>query len=71
MDDEGGQAFECRLSAAAGNTEPCPGARCPFWSDEACAIGGLSADLDAEPDLRDLLLQLRERLCALEGAGRR
>jgi hypothetical protein len=67
----GEQAFECRLSAAAGMTEPCPGERCPFWSDGACVIGGLSADLETEPDLRDVLLQLRARLRALDGAGRR
>jgi hypothetical protein len=68
---DGEQPFECRLSAAAGVTESCPGERCPFWSDGACVIGGLSTDLVAEPGLRDLLLELRERLRALGDAGRR
>lgn len=67
----GDQAFECRLSTAAGVAERCPGGRCPFWSDGTCVIGGLSADLETEPDLRNVLLELRERLWALDAGGRR
>jgi hypothetical protein len=71
MAGDGEQPFACRLSAAAGVTEPCPGERCPFWSDGTCVIGGLSADLETETDLRDLLLELRERVRALGDPARR
>ena len=71
MAGAGEQSFECRLSAAAGVSEPCPGEQCPFGADGTCVIGGLSADLEAAPDLRNVLIELRERLRGLDGAGRR
>lgn len=52
----------CRLQMAAGRYERCPGERCPFWSDGECVVAGLNADLECNPDLAHLRLELRARI---------
>ena len=52
----------CQLEAAVGNDVDCPGEPCPFWSNDACVIGGLRADLGDRPDLIRLLTRIRNDL---------
>jgi hypothetical protein len=52
----------CQLQYAAGRVEDCPGEPCPFWADARCVVAGLRADLDSNPDLAHLLLDLRSDL---------
>ena len=53
----------CRLQLAAGRHERCPlDERCPFFTPDGCVIAGLNADLDRNPALANLLLDLRTRI---------
>jgi hypothetical protein len=60
----------CHLEAAAGRSVDCPGDPCPFWSDSACVIAGLKADLGSRPDLGRLLARIRDDLGGLPVAPR-
>jgi len=48
----------------------CPGDPCPFWTDNACMIAGLRADLGSSPDLGRLLARIRDDLGGLPVAPR-
>jgi hypothetical protein len=52
----------CQLEAAVGNDVDCPGEPCPFWTDDACVIAGLRADLGDRTDLVSLLTRIRDEL---------
>ena len=52
----------CHLQYAAGRIEPCPGARCPFFSERGCTLGSLRADLSSNLPLTYFLLDLRRRV---------
>jgi hypothetical protein len=62
----------CRLAAAAGRPESCPGKPCPFWKEGhgapgiRCVIEELALertlDLTRRRDLADWLLELRGQL---------
>jgi hypothetical protein len=52
----------CRLDAAAGRFEPCPGDTCPFWEDEQCVIAPVSPDFARNPCLVTFLVGLRAAL---------
>jgi hypothetical protein len=68
MNDD--QSF-CRLQAAVGRVERCPHDQaCPFWRDEECLIAGLHADLESNPELAQMLLQLRTEMVSREPAWR-
>ena len=56
----------CELSHAAGREEQCPGGQCPFWGEDRCAIAGLRPDLQGNPGLVELLLDLRADLAGQE-----
>jgi hypothetical protein len=55
----------CQIQDALGRAESCPGAPCPFWDDDRCAVAGLRADLGTSPGLPEFLLRIRNEL----GAG--
>lgn len=40
----------CALAFRAGREEPCPGAECPLWENEECALERLSADGELHDD---------------------
>jgi hypothetical protein len=50
----------CRMKQTLGKIEPCPGSRCPFWSDDSCAFR--EVELDERPDLAGFLLEIRNKL---------
>lgn len=52
----------CRIESSLGRSTECPQELCQFWSDGACVVAGLRADLSATPGLPELLLGLRDRL---------
>jgi hypothetical protein len=60
----------CRLEAAVGNCEACPGSACPFWEPGGAALGGRCAlellDVEADAALAEWLLELRERMASAE-----
>ena len=60
----------CQLEAAVGNDVDCPGEPCPFWTDHACVIAGLRADLGDQPDLVRLLTRIRNDLGGIPVAPR-
>ena len=63
----------CKLQAAVGMHETCPGAACPFWEpggaalDGRCAFGRLEVADDAS--LAVWLLELRDRLATTESTA--
>ena len=52
----------CRIDSAMGRVTECPREACAFWSDNACVLSGLRADLTTTPGLPELMFGLRERL---------
>jgi hypothetical protein len=46
---------------AEGHAERCPGADCAFW-EQGCALARVEAELDARPEVAQLLLGLRREL---------
>ena len=50
----------CRIKRSLGETEACPGARCPFWDEGGCAFESLP--LRMRPELAGFLLELRGEL---------
>jgi hypothetical protein len=64
------QRDRCQLEAAAGYDVDCPGDPCPFWTDQACVISGLRADLGSRPDLARLLGRIRDDLGGIPVAPR-
>jgi hypothetical protein len=42
----------CALALRAGRAEVCPGADCPLWEDDGCALERLSADGELYDDER-------------------
>lgn len=60
----------CHLEAAVGHSVDCPSDPCPFWTDGACVISGLRADLGSRPDLARLLTRIRNDLGGIPVAPR-
>jgi hypothetical protein len=60
----------CQLDAAVGRDIDCPGDLCPFWSEDACVIAGLRADLGSNPELVGLLARIRDDLGGIPVARR-
>jgi hypothetical protein len=60
-------APDCVLHQALDGYERCPGDACPFWSDERCRLGDLRADIETNPALARLFLDLRARMMGGEG----
>jgi hypothetical protein len=54
-------ATSCHLHFTLGHVEPCPGAACPFWEQDRCAVELLGTELE-RPDVARYLLGLRGRL---------
>jgi hypothetical protein len=54
-------ATSCHLHFTLGHVEACPGAACPFWERDACALELLGVELE-RPDVARYLLGLRHRL---------
>jgi hypothetical protein len=57
----------CQLEYSAGRTRRCPGDTCPYWVgwvSEGCAVSRYWADFGSDPELTELLLDLRERLAS-------
>ena len=52
----------CTLRRALGESEECPGAACPFWDDDACALAAVERELLGSPELSRHLLGLRRTL---------
>jgi hypothetical protein len=52
----------CDLDSALGRERECPKDLCAFWSEDACVLTGLRADLASTPGLAELLFGLRERV---------
>lgn len=52
----------CQLQYAASRVEACPGPVCAFWLDGQCVVGGLRSDLDSNPELVSLLLDVRSQV---------
>ena len=50
---------------AKGHAERCPGERCAFW-DDGCVLVRVVSELDARPEVAELLLDLRQKLEAGE-----
>jgi hypothetical protein len=46
---------------AEGHASRCPGAECAFW-DHGCALARVESELDARPEVAQLLLDLRREL---------
>ena len=46
---------------AEGHAERCPGERCAFW-DDGCVLVRIESELDARPEVAELLLDLRRKL---------
>lgn len=46
---------------AEGHAERCPGEACAFW-ERGCVLASVEADLDARPEVAQLLLELRREL---------
>ena len=61
------EAPECLLSRAVDGYERCPGAGCPFWRNGRCQMGDLRADIDTNPQLARLLLDLRAQMMGSDG----
>jgi hypothetical protein len=59
----------CRIDAALGGARECPKELCPLWSNGACILVGVQADLRTVPGLPELLLGLRERLGGVPTVG--
>jgi hypothetical protein len=53
---------DCLLQRALDGYERCPGDVCPFWTEQRCRLGDLRADIDTNPELARLFLDLRARL---------
>ena len=63
----------CGVAAAAGVSERCPGARCPFWQEDGrleasgkCSIEEVVPYLRTLPELAPYLLELRTSLRGVE-----
>ena len=52
----------CTLRLALGESEECPGAACPFWDDDACALEAVARELVCSPEVSRHLLGLRRTL---------
>ena len=52
----------CDLSHAVGRVERCSGPSCALWSDGQCTVASLRADLEGNPALAEVLLELRAEL---------
>ena len=60
---------QCRIDSALGHPRECPRELCAFWSEDACVLAGLRADLPSVAGLPELLFGLRERLGGRPGVG--
>jgi hypothetical protein len=56
------ESRQCRIDSALGYARECPKELCPFWSENACIVTGLRADLPSSPGLAQLLFGVRQRL---------
>jgi hypothetical protein len=52
----------CDIDRALGRERECPKDLCAFWSEDACVLTGLRADLASTPGLAELLFGLREHV---------
>ena len=52
----------CDIDSALGRERECPKDLCAFWSEDACVLTGLRADLGSTPGLAELMFGLRERV---------
>jgi hypothetical protein len=59
----------CTLQDAVGRHERCPGTSCPFWAAEGCALDGVRADIETNPELAGYLLDLRASAAGVKGWG--
>jgi hypothetical protein len=59
----------CTLQDAVGRHERCPGASCPFWVGEGCALDGVRTDIETNPELAGYLLDLRASAAGVKGWG--
>jgi hypothetical protein len=57
-------AVNCKLQAACGRFERCPGASCPFWTKDECLCGHKSEFL-SRPHVAEHLLELRDELATV------
>jgi hypothetical protein len=57
----------CTLQDAVGRHERCPGDSCPFWADRGCALDGVRADIETNPELAGYLLDLRAKAAGVKG----
>jgi hypothetical protein len=58
-------AVNCRLKAAVGGFERCPGGSCPFWDDGRCFFAATKPELLARPRVAERLLEVRDVLAAV------
>jgi hypothetical protein len=61
------QPQHCTLQDAVGRHERCPGDSCPFWAGEGCALDGVRADIETNPELAGYLLDLRASAAGVTG----
>ena len=59
----------CTLQDAVGRHERCPGRSCPFWAGQGCALEGVRADIETNPELAGYLLDLRASAAGVTGWG--
>lgn len=59
----------CTLQVAVGRRERCPGASCPFWAAQGCALDGVRADIETNPELAGYLLDLRATAAGVKGGS--
>lgn len=52
----------CQLEYAAGRRKVCPGDTCSFWVDDHCVVSPLLSDLGSNPELVELLTDIRTGL---------
>ena len=62
----------CRIEGVLGHAEACPGARCPFWDPGRAVLAGRCAfakvDIETDPEVAALLMQVREMLESVRSA---
>jgi hypothetical protein len=61
------ERHNCALQEAVGRHERCPGDSCPFWAGEGCALDGVRADIETNPELAGYLLDLRASAAGVKG----
>jgi hypothetical protein len=58
-------AVNCRLQAALGRFERCPGSSCPLWARGECVFEEVQSELLGRPYAAEHLLELRDSLTAM------